>query len=124
MIHLYITNLDFNTYDLSKRLQIRDKVVVIVLFANESKKKKNHASISYVQWSLYFVTYGRNGYGPKNEYMYINRLYDNWICPQIVTIFYPYEVMRLVSKHDNPIANNAYRTLSHSVLKIEHFSTI
>lgn len=41
MIHLYITNLDFNTYDLSKRLQIRDKVVVIVKFANGSKKKKN-----------------------------------------------------------------------------------
>lgn len=60
----------------------------------------------------------------KNEYMYINRIYGNWICPQIVTIFYPYEVMRLVSKHDNPIANNAYRTLSHSVLKIEHFTTI
>lgn len=55
---------------------------------------------------------------------YINRLYGNWICPQIVTIFYPYEVMRLVCKHDNPIANYAYRTLSHSVLKIEHFTTI
>lgn len=60
----------------------------------------------------------------KRMNTYINRLYCNWICPQIVTIFYPYEVMRLVCKHDNPIANNAYRTLSHSVLKIEHFTTI
>lgn len=102
LIHIYITNLDFNTYDLSKRLQIRDEL--LLLFSLQMRARRKKTTLLLVMYNEVFILLlmGGTGTEQKNEYMYINRLYCDWICPQIVTIFYPYEVMRLVSKHDNP----------------------
>lgn len=104
----------------------KSEIKVLLLFSLQMRARRKKTTLLLVMYNEVFILLlmGGTGTEQKNEYMYINRLYCNWICPQIVTIFYPYEVMRLVSKHDNPIANNAYRTLSHSVLKIEYFTTI
>lgn len=104
----------------------KSEIKLLLLFSLQMRARRKNTTLLLVMYNGVFILLlmGGTATDQKNEYIYINRLYCNWICPQIVTIFYPYEVMRLVSKHDNPIANNAYRTLSHSVLKIEHFTTI
>lgn len=104
----------------------KSEIKLLLLFSLQMGARRKKTTLLLVMYNEVFILLlmGGTATDQKNEYMYMNRLYCNWICPQIVKIFYPYEVMRLVCKHDNPIANNAYRTLSHSVLKIEHFTTI
>lgn len=101
----------------------KSEIKLLLLFSLQMRARRKNTTLLLVMYNEVFILLlmGGTGTEQKNEYMYINRLYCNWICPQIVTILYPYEVMRLVSKHDNPIANNVYRTLSHYVLKNRTF---